>query len=371
MVSSTASQDQKNLVYLTLEAPREGQASYVHVREIIAGLRKLGWATTLFEPPYTCKQTSPGLVSRFFHALALQAQLWAGWKRGGVLYVRAHYLAFPSVLIAKFFGIPVFNEINGPYEDVFIAYPELNKFRSILIWIQRQQYRWSRALIAVTEELRYWAHLESLGRPTSMISNGANVYLFKPGYPKPENLPDKYVIFFGGLTAWHGVRLMIEAVNAAAWPDDVHLVVIGDGIDGPALRKAAEINSRILPLGKMKYQDIPAYIGSAIAGLVPITNPGGRSDTGLFPLKLFETLACGIPAIVTDFPGQADLVRNHDCGIVIACDNPGELAQAVKDIAQNPDNALRMGRNGKDLIVSAHSWWIRAQQTDQFIRSHI
>ena len=96
-----------NLVYLTLEAPREGQASYVHVHEIINGLIKQGAAVKLYQPSYTLKPKSPALLLRLLHALWLQACMWFKWRKGSVLYVRAHSLAFPSAIIAKILKIPI------------------------------------------------------------------------------------------------------------------------------------------------------------------------------------------------------------------------------------------------------------------------
>lgn len=355
------------LVYLSLEAPREGQASYTHVHEIIRGLKSRGWNDILYQPSYTHKAYSPDLFVRLLLSLKLQLRLWMGWRRGSIIYIRGHYLAFPTALIAWIFNIPIFHEINGPYEDVFIAHPGLNKFRSVLIWMQRQQYRWATGLITVTDELHNWALRESQGRPTAMISNGANVELFRPDLPKPSGLPDVYAIFFGGLSTWHGVQFMINAVNHANWPDQVHLVVIGEGQDGYLLRKEAEKNNHIHALGKKPYKDIPAYAANALVGLVPILNSGNRASTGLFPLKLFETLACGTPVIVTDFPGQADFVREHDCGLVIEADNAEALAGAVAELYAQQKAALEMGMRGYESVKNNHSWDARAGATHDFI----
>jgi hypothetical protein len=57
------------ITYLTLEAPREGQASYVHIHEIIAGFQKSGVEVTLYQPAYTSKPQSPGLWAKGLSAL--------------------------------------------------------------------------------------------------------------------------------------------------------------------------------------------------------------------------------------------------------------------------------------------------------------
>jgi glycosyltransferase involved in cell wall biosynthesis len=359
---------QRQIFYLTLEAPRNGQASYTHIHEIMRGLERRGWTARLFQPSYAAKAQNPPLIHRVFYALAAQARLWLSYKKGMVIYIRAHYLAFPTAVLARLFNVLIVHEVNGPYEDVFVTYPVLNSVRRPLIWMLRTQYKMASRLIGVTEELSRWLQTESkTTRAVTTIPNGANTDIFKPGLPVPQGLPGQYALFFGGLTGWHGIPAILEALKHPSWPDSTKVVVIGDGPERGAIENAAQGDGRILYLGKKPYQDIPAYAGGALCGLVTISNPGGRSDTGLYPLKLFETLACGVPVIVTDYPGQADLVREGRCGIVIKAADAAEIASAVRNFADNPAQAKEMGQRGADLIQKHHSWDERAGRTHHLL----
>jgi glycosyltransferase involved in cell wall biosynthesis len=355
------------IAYLTLEAARDGQASYTHIHEIIKGLKKRGWEVELFQPPYAEREISPALWMRGLFAILTQIKFWLSYKKGTVIYIRAHYLAFPTTIIAKFFAIPVVQEINGPYEDPFVTYPSLNKVKPFLIWSMRKQYQSSLLLIGVTENITEWAEKESLGRPSYTIPNGANIDLFKPNMPKPSGLPEKYVIFFGGLSRWHGIPTILEALKSPLWPSDLSLVVIGDGAERDRVEEAAKEDQRIVYLGKKPYAQMASYIGSALCGLVVISDPQGRSKTGLCPLKLYETLACGVPCIVSDFPGQADLIRDGNCGVVIAHDNAEELSRAVNNFAFNPADAAMKGQRGATLVAEHHSWDARAEATHEVL----
>src|SRR5262249_57365765 len=93
-------------------------------------------------------------------------------------------------------------------------------------------------------------------------------------------------------------------------------------------------------------EQIPELIAGALAGLIPITNPRGRSSTGVSPLKLYETMACGIPVIATDLPGLGDVVRAGQCGIVIPCDDAGALAPPVATCPAAPAPGPRLGAPG-------------------------
>src|SRR5690606_31029058 len=119
--------------------------------------------------------------------------------------------------------------------------------------------------------------------------------VFYSGQQKPSKTPDNYVIFHGGLSAWHGIPTILEALKSPLWPSDLSLVVIGDGPEKKRVELAAKKDSRVHYLGRKNYRDIAKYLGAALAGLVTINDPQGRSQTGLCPLKLYETLACGVP----------------------------------------------------------------------------
>jgi glycosyltransferase involved in cell wall biosynthesis len=366
--------DRKSLAYLCLEAPREGQASYVHVHEIISGLTKRGWTVDLVAPNYSGEWQRPGLIARMLQYAVLQISLTFKFRRYRAVYVRAHPLAFPLACAAKLFGIPLVHEVNGTYGDLYVAYPGASRARRTLDGMQRRQFCWAAGIICVTPQLAQWVGNEIGGRPipVTTIPNGANVELFSPSATVSDSisaqLPQKYVVFFGGLTRWHGIPQMLAALESRIWPSDMSLVVIGDGPEAPRLAKAAASDPRIVLLGRLPYKTVSGVVARAVAGLVPISDPDGRSSlAGLAPLKLYETLACAIPALVSDFPGQADLVREHDCGICFAPDDGEALAGAVAAVDADPAAARAMGQRGAAAVRNQHSWDSRARDTSDFL----
>jgi glycosyltransferase involved in cell wall biosynthesis len=176
-------------------------------------------------------------------------------------------------------------------------------------------------------------------------------------------------VFFGGLTDWHGVDVMVDALRHPLWPSGIRLVVIGTGVRQNLVEDAVRAGLPVRWLGYRPYEQIPGLIAGAIAGLIPMTNPLGRSSTGMNPLKLFETLACGIPTIVSDLPGQADLVRAGRCGLVIPGNDPAALAGAVAQLAAAPVEAREMGRRGAALVQAEHSWHARAVEIDKVLQA--
>ncbi len=347
-----------------------GQASHVHVREIIAGLKRRNWRVRLLQPSYTDKPGKPSFARKLLEYAMVQARLWWGRGRGELIYVRGHFMAWPTAALAKLFGVPIVHEVNGPYEDIYVTYPWLLRFRRLLDAAQRAQFRWADHLLPVTVELGEWLASEAGHRRIAVVPNGANTDLFRPDAPRAEGLPDgPYVVFFGGLAQWHGVDTMLAAAAHPDWPDGVSLVIVGDGQERSKVAAAARASERIVAVGYRPYEEVPGFVAPALTGLVTISDPRGRSRTGLLPLKLFETLACGVPAIVTDFPGQAKIIREHRCGIVVPVDDPGELARAVATLAADPAWARALGQRGRDLTLAGHSWDARAASVERKLRA--
>jgi len=77
-------------------------------------------------------------------------------------------------------------------------------------------------------------------------------------------------------------------------------------------------------------------------------------------------LACGLPVVVTDFPGQAELVRSLDAGLVVPSDDPAALAQAVAALRFDPPPRAQM-LTVASIIKAEHSWSNRAVELSKIL----
>lgn len=354
--------DPIRLLYVALERLRPGSAATTHVGEIFEGLRRLGVAGELI-----AEAGEPGggraTLGRYGRVLTRGI---AALRRSDIVYIRSHFAALPLALAARALGKPVIHEINGTYEDALVTHRIGGSVARLLRAMQRTQYRGAAALVAVTPDLAAWAACEAGHGRVHVVPNAANTDLFRPDGPRTAR-ERPYAIFFGGLTRWHGVDTMIGAAARPEWPPDLDLVVAGPVVDpslDPLLRAAP---AKVAYLGPVPQAELPGLIRGAVAAMVPISDPGGRSQKGVLPLKLYEGLACGVPAVVTDLKGQADLVRSGGCGLVVPVDDPAALAQAVASLARDPERARLMGEAGARLVAAEHSWTARARQTRDIV----
>lgn len=361
----------KRLVYLSLTPAAPGSAEHTHVHEVIKGLRRRGWQVEHITPH---SSTAPGtMLGRFAVMLGCQWRLFLRYFSLDGVYMRFHFAAFFTALWCRSLRVPFVVEVNGPYTDLYIAWPAAKRLAPLLTWMMRSQLRWADAVIAVTEDLAAWVAAEAgaeAKKNVAVVPNGADVELFSPARRTSSPLvPGPYVVSFGTFAPWQGVDTMLEAVTLPQWPVDVRLVFAGDGVDRAKIERASQRLERVIFLGRLTQSALAAVIAGSIGGLSPQSNVKGRSNTGLFPLKVFETLACGVPVIVTDFPGQADLVRKNGCGIVIPPEDPRALAEAVACWQRDPEARLAMGDAGRRLVLATYSWDHQAGKTEKVLLS--
>jgi len=354
-----------NLLYLSLNDIKEGSACHTHVFEIVKGLQRRNWNISLYKTNY--KNSDPSILERLLEIIKVQLNLLGKLKKIDAIYIRMEFSTFPTALLGRLLGIPVIQEVNGPPEDLFIVYPISEKIASLIKCLIRKQLQWATKIIVVTSELKIWVKNEVGSKQISIIPNGANTELFKPTYSKPSYLPGKYALFFGTLAKWQGIETLMESVEYPEWPADLFLIIAGDGQEKASIIKASEYNRKIIYVGRIPYRKMPEIVAGSMMVIIPKNNLGNRSGTGLSPLKLYESLASGVPVIVTDFPGQADLVRQYKCGLVIPYDNPKALVKSVLHLYKNENTRRQMGNRGRNAIQKDHSWDKRAEQTSNLI----
>ncbi|MCB8819095.1 glycosyltransferase family 4 protein [Microvirga rosea] len=347
------------ILYVCCERIVPGSAAATHVLEICEGLERRGYPVRLQSERGDSRSGLGGQLGRYARitVAALKAL-----RQADLVYFRSHFAAFPIALAAKLLGKPTIQEINGVYAEAFVTHPRFRRLKGILSTLQRWQYRWASALIAVTPELVAWGSSEAGHARAHHVGNGANTKVFTPHGPRAQR-DRPYAFFFGGMTRWHGVEVMLQAARSPAWPKGVDLLMAGPVVDESLRSALRDALPPVTWLDRVPQPELPALIRGSVAALVPSVDPSGITVHGITPLKLFEMLACGRPVVVSDFRGMADLVRSGACGLVVPSGDPEALAGAVARLAADASEAQAMGEAGARLIAASHSWDVRAAET--------
>jgi glycosyltransferase involved in cell wall biosynthesis len=174
------------------------------------------------------------------------------------------------------------------------------------------------------------------------IENGVDTGRFNPdcdatGVTKEYDLPtDKpLLLFLGRLKGQKRPELLIKrfAKISNALDGDITLAVAGKGTRGEAARKVAETHcgDNIKFLGCVPERDkAPLYV-AADYYVLPSSYEGS-------PLALYEALASGTPAIVSDLPGTR-FVAEEQCGIVVDFEDDSDVERIAEYITADDDHS--------------------------------
>lgn len=348
------------IAYLSLQAVVDGQDSWAAVTEIVDGFREEDCLVDEYFPDYAGVER-PGPLKRCREMLRIQRALIGRVDRYDAIYVRAHPFAWLASRAARKAGIPVIQECNGPYEDMFIAWPPTRIARPLIENLERAQYRCATAVISVAQGLTRWLVQETGNTNIFTSGNGANTRIFTPYVPRREGLPDRFAVFFGQFPAWQGIPTLLEAVRMSEWPAELPLVFVGDGALRPEIeRAAAEMPDRVVYLGRLPYARVAHVVAHAELSLVPMLAP--EREEKFSPLKLYESMACGVPVVASDTLGISEIVTRHDCGLLFEPGDAKGLLAAVRRLLDDPKAAKEMGSRGLQAARELYSWEARARQ---------
>jgi glycosyltransferase involved in cell wall biosynthesis len=231
--------------------------------------------------------------------------------------------------------------------------------------MQRWQYRHASAIVSVAEGLTAWLKREAGHERVYTIGNGANTDVFTPDAPRRAGLPERYAVFFGQFPAWQGIGTLLEAVALPAWPGSLPLVFVGDGAMRPAVEAAAAtLPDRVTYLGRLPYADVAQVAAHAAVSFVPMEAPA--RETMFSPLKLYESMACGVAVVASDVMGISEVVRESGSGVLFPAGDARALAEATARIVADPVAARDMGRRGREAVLARFSWHARAAE-----RAHV
>jgi glycosyltransferase involved in cell wall biosynthesis len=141
------------------------------------------------------------------------------------------------------------------------------------------------------------------------------------GPPDVRDLARPVVGYVGGIHQWVD-QALLDAV-AARMPDASFVLV------GPPLTDVSRLTHRsnVHLLGSRAHVDVPRYIKGFDVGLVPYR--ASDYTTHVYPTKLNEYLAMGIPVVSTDLPEVRRFNTEHG-GMVAVARDPEAFADAIR-----------------------------------------
>jgi glycosyltransferase involved in cell wall biosynthesis len=346
------------------ESMADGYAPSAHVNGIADALRGLGHEVRVIgqdSGPYH----DAGLTGRLLRYAKINRRAKAALQGMDIMLARAHFAHWPWVRAAERRGIPVVHEMNGLMFDAATTYRWLRPAQDLINRSYRAQFARAAGVACITGEIAAHVRAQGLNVPISIVGNGVDAALFHPPAVPPAG--EMTAIFPSALAPWHGINTLLAAVEDPAWPAQLTLVIAGDGVQADAVIQRAKTNPRIRYVGLLGRHKLAEHLREATIGLCLVETMEHRGISEVYPLKLFELMASGLPIIATDLPGQREMVREAGAGLIVPPHDSAALAAAVRDLLAREDRCA-MGLAGATAVRTQHNWRIRAIELERILR---
>jgi len=210
----------------------------------------------------------------------------------------------------------------------------------------------------------------------TLVENGVDLSLWKQA---PQQGPDDQhvarFVFLGRLVDWKAVDLLLTAFASARKRARMSLLVIGDGVVGPALKHlSSELGltastegeeSKVFFAGWMSQAECAPKLRSQHCLVLPSLMECGGA-------VVLEAMALGMPVIATAWGGPTDYL-DPSCGVLVEPRSRQELIDGLADamvrLAESPPLRAAMGQAGRDKVVREFDWEAKVDRMIEVYRS--
>lgn len=141
--------------------------------------------------------------------------------------------------------------------------------------------------------------------------------------------------------------------------------MVGDGEERPAVMQSARdagLDGKVHFAGRLTHEEMAAQFAEADIYVFSSM----RDTTGAIVL---EAMASGLPTVCFDHHG-ARIMVGDDCGIRVTTESKTDaveaMAQAVVQLARDPEMRLRMGERARDRVLGNYTWEQKTKVIDQW-----
>lgn len=155
------------------------------------------------------------------------------------------------------------------------------------------------------------------------------------------------IAFVGRIIPEKGIEKLVDAIRLLK-NDNMQLLVAGDGPLKSTLMSNCPTNVHFL--GRLSQPDIASLLLQSDLFCLPTRSEG-------FCTSLLEACACGIPALITDVGGVAELIPDERYGSILP-DNPSAevIADSIVALASCKERLRAQGRACRERVEGLCSW---------------
>ncbi|MEO5359912.1 MAG: glycosyltransferase family 4 protein [Nitrospirota bacterium] len=312
----------------------------------------------VFTYPYLSRTRVPNFGSRFrklIERLSLSIFALAPLIRGryDYLYIHKPYDLPAALLASALSGAKVVFNSHGA--EFFPGYRTMVK----------RIYKFFSCSLYNALDVERYASIRPI-----VLYNGIDMDKFKP-LPKSAELVKRHslkdgervIVSICRLVGWKGLQYAIAALAHIDKSLSVRYFIGGEGPYEKSLRQLAadlHVSERLVFLGRIPNDEIPAYYSIAHAALYPSV----ADET--FGISIAEAMACGVPVVAANVGGIPEVVAENT-GLLIPPKDEIAIAKAVSTLLTDEQSRQRLGANARTWVTLNFNWGVIAEKFEKEI----
>jgi glycosyltransferase involved in cell wall biosynthesis len=182
---------------------------------------------------------------------------------------------------------------------------------------------------------------------------GTDIEHFTPKTFKPSNVQTFTLFCSRSWESIYGVDVLAKAfVKVANQDPNVDLILLGGGSQGAKIRQilmSGGVLDRVHFGGQVGQKDLPRWYHMADLYISP-SHVDGSSVT------LMEALACGLPCLVSDIPGNREWIEDGVNGWLFRDGDVNDLADKILYAIKNRDTFETIGKTARKTAEQKADW---------------
>lgn len=278
-----------------------------------------------------------------------------------VHHVTVKPIIYGSIIAALLNKSFVVNAISG-LGYIFTSLPKNNIVRLITTFLYKLALNRSnsKTIFQNPDDLNLFIQEGMIERSKTrlILGSGVNCSVFSP---TPAKIGDVIVMLPARMLFDKGIYEFVNAVTLlkADYPK-VKFVLVGRFDDGnPALIPTKQLRAWELA-GLIEWWGYKRNMDEVLNLASMVVLPSYREG---LPKVLLEAAACGKPIISTNVPGCKEIVRHEVNGLLIPPKDEVALAEAIRRLLDNPEFAVQLGKNGREIVQNEFSEALVVEKT--------
>jgi len=301
-------------------------------------------------------------------------------KKNDIRSVHIHDMTIAQAVfnVNRKLKLPVVLDLHENRPEIMRHYGHVNTLKGKLLispdkWARKQKELIAKAdkVILVTEEAKQEAlkYDNKASEDITVVPNTVHPEVYSK-YSIDQGIIERFkdnfiVLYLGDTGLRRGTDTAVEAMNILKESEpDIRLVMVGNNnAEDHKLKqliKDLDCEDVVVLEGWQDVSLFPSYVKASDVCISPLKRNLHHDTT--YANKIFQYMAMGKPVIVSDSTAQAKVITSENCGLVHEAENPGDLAEKIKQLKSDNELAEKLGLAGEKAVKERWNWTVTSSE---------